>query len=265
MAVAEATNQAAYERTDIVSIYANAEELFPCEPFIFDRYAMQFRGRVLDVAIGAGRTTKVLLPNARHYIGMDYSAGMIDVARERFPGTDLRVMDMRELPRDMAGQTFDAILISWNGIDHITWDDRNRLLAELMPLLAPNGVLVFSTHDLAVANKLRGFRVRDDLRIDWRTAHPRRLAKVAVRLPPWLVSAWANRRRNRHLEKDFDGYAYINDPGEAYALVITYVDTARQVQVLKDIGYKHVEIHQPWLRDEEAYFHYFVCSRGAQA
>jgi SAM-dependent methyltransferase len=258
----QSPNRATYESAKFVGHYASFEDLFPAEAQIFEQYQQQFSGRVLDIAIGGGRTTRALLPKAKHYAGLDYSEGMVRAAQKVFPTAELRTMDMRDVPREYAGQTFDAILISFNGIDLISWEDRCALLKALPALLAPSGVFVFSAHDLANANAQRGFRLRADLAATLRTAYkPRSLARLAIRFPPWFLRAWGNRVRNRHLEKDFDGYAYLNDSGEDYGLLTTYVSTSKQIDVLKSCGYSRVEVLQPWLQTEQRYFNYFTCQR----
>ena len=122
------SNSDTYKRQRVVKSYAGFEDVFPAEIEIFGRYPRQFSGAVLDVAIGAGRTTRALLPQAKRYVGFDFSAGMVGLAKAYFPDADLRQLDMRETPRAFAGQRFDAILISFNGIDYISWEHRNTLL-----------------------------------------------------------------------------------------------------------------------------------------
>src|SRR5262245_39889139 len=134
-----ALNRVTYESARIVGQYANFEDLYPAESLILSRFSEQFHKSILDIGVGAGRTTRVLLPQCERYVGIDYSAPMINQSRARFPGADLRVMDMRELPRTFANERFDAILISFNAIDCISWDDRCALLAALPGLLTPDG------------------------------------------------------------------------------------------------------------------------------
>jgi len=57
----------------------------------------------------------------------------------------------------------------------------------------------------------------------------------------------------------FDGYAYLNDSGENFGLLTTYTATDLQVNVLKQAGYKDIQVLQPWLQKEAASFNYFGC------
>jgi SAM-dependent methyltransferase len=257
-------NSDTYRSQRVVKSYAGFEDLFPAEIEIFRRYPRQFSGTVLDIAIGAGRTTRVLLPQAKKYVGFDFSAGMVSLSKAYFPDADLRQLDMRETPQVFAGQRFDAILISFNGIDYISWEHRNTLLAGLREMLTPNGVLAFSTHDLEAVNENRGFRIRDDLRPDWRELRSRPIsgAKKLAKLPFWMARALPNYLKHRSLEKIFDGFAYVNDSGENYGLLTCYVSSARQIGVLEAMGYRNISLLQPWLANERAAFNYFVCTRG---
>ena len=257
-------NSDTYRNPRVVKSYADFEQLFPAETEIFERYSRQFSGAVLDIAMGAARTTRMLAPRAERYVGFDFSAGMVSLAKAYFPEADLRQLDMRETPHAFRGQRFDAILISFNGIDYISWEDRNTLLAALREMLRPDGVLAFSTHDLEAVNENRGFRIRDDLRPDWRELRSKPLtgAKKLVKLPLWMARALPNYLKHRSLEKIFDGFAYVNDSGENYGLLTCYVSTARQIGVLEAAGYRNVAVMQPWLTSEQAAFNYFVCTRG---
>jgi len=259
---AASPNRSTYEDEEIVGRYARSEEIYPAESWIFHHYSRQFGGSVLDIAIGAGRTTRALLQDCKRYVGLDYSATMVGAAREHFPAADLRVMDMREVPRAFASERFDAILISYNSIDYIPWEDRCALIRALPALLAPGGVFAFSCHDLATADIQRGFRLRPDLRSNLSTVYrPRSLARLLLRTPPWLLKAWRNSRRNRSLERSFDGYAYVNDIAEDYGLLTLYVSHGKQTELLKASGFSKVDILQPWMRAEQAYFNYYVSQR----
>jgi SAM-dependent methyltransferase len=257
-------NIGTYEDSRSVRSYAHFEELFPAEIEIAAHYERQFSGSVLDIAIGAGRTTRALLPQAKKYVGFDFSAGMLGLAKEYFPGADLRQLDMRDTPEVFAGERFDAILISFNGIDYISWEDRNALLAALRKILTRDGVLAFSTHDLAAVNENRVFRIRDDLRPAWRElcSRPIACAKKLAKLPFWTGLAFFNHLKNRALEKIYDGFAYVNDGGLNYGLLTCYVSTARQIAALEASGYQNIAMLQPWLAPEPAYFNYFVCKRA---
>jgi SAM-dependent methyltransferase len=259
MVIDEAANRKTYTDERVIRSYARWTECFPAEESIFKRHSTQFAGDVLDIAIGAGRTTRVLLPQARSYVGLDYSVGMIAAAKANFPQADLRCGDMRAVPQSFRDRRFDAVLISYNGIDYIPWPDRHKLLVELRRLLRSEGVLVFSSHDLAMLDAERGFKIRSDLHLEGQLfrKQPAEYFARLLKLPIWLLSAWRKHRRLRSSERIFAGYAYVNDSGENFGLLTTYVSTALQVQVLRDAGYADIQIEQPWLNSSPASFNYF--------
>jgi SAM-dependent methyltransferase len=68
------------------------------------------------------------------------------MCRRSWPDVDVRVADARDLGQFDSGQ-FGFVLFSFNGIDAMDHADRPRVLAELHRVLAPGGLLVFSTHN----------------------------------------------------------------------------------------------------------------------
>jgi len=130
-----------------------AVRLFPAERTLLER----FRGRwpttrMLDLGIGAGRTAFVFSAIAEHYVGIDYSSGMIAAARRALTDDDrrqIKVGDARHL-EDLADASFDVVLFSFNGIDHVPADDRATVLREIHRVLRPGGTLLFSSHCLRV-------------------------------------------------------------------------------------------------------------------
>lgn len=257
----ESVNRRIFGLRRVARAYSRWNTLFPAEERIFRDYAAQFAGRVLDVAMGAGRTTAALYPRAQRYVGLDLSVAMVEGARARFPEADLRVMDMRAAPAAFAGDTFDAILIAFNGIDCVEWSDRNDLLGGLRGLLAADGVLAFSTHSLDVARDgpRRLQLVAPELQQPGALRRPRDWPRNLVRQARWTLRAVPNRIRNRRLERHFDGYAYLNDSGEAYSLLTCFVAEARQRALLEAMGYRVAAvIGGAGPRSE---WHYFVCER----
>ena len=58
----------------------------PGEEMAFNRVREDARrGRTLDIGVGGGRTTRIVLGESRNYIGIDYTAELIDICRENFP------------------------------------------------------------------------------------------------------------------------------------------------------------------------------------
>jgi ubiquinone/menaquinone biosynthesis C-methylase UbiE len=139
-------NQKLFDKKSVVNEYANKKDLVFGEPTIFRDLGPGLKGKaVLDIGVGAGRTTAHLLEfEPCRYVGVDFATEMLDFCRKRFSGTDFRFADARSLT-DFTDGEFDFILFSWSGIDCVNHGDRLRILAEVKRVLAPGGHFVFST------------------------------------------------------------------------------------------------------------------------
>lgn len=97
---------------------------------------------VLDVGCGTGEPIlRFLVERQFRVTGVDASAAMIDIATKRFPQARLMVGDMRELAID---ERFDATIM-WHSLFHLRHDDQRAMFATLARLLAPGGVLMFTS------------------------------------------------------------------------------------------------------------------------
>lgn len=163
----------------------------------------QAHGDVLDLGVGGGRTTGILLPMASSYVGVDVSPEMVDLARSRFPDAEVRVGDASDLSAFPDGR-FDLVVFSFNGLDAIDHEHRLQALAEMRRVVAPGGRVLFSSLNvdgvsfdespLHVAGGLGSPRFR----YHW---------GQAARHPGSLVRAVRNHRHARPGEVDGDGWA----------------------------------------------------------
>lgn len=111
----------------------------------FDRFFARIvpGGPVLDLGCGAGEPLAgYALSNGFDLTGIDYSAPMLELARERYPEAEWIHGDMREA-RSLLHRHFDGIF-SWDGSFHLTQDDQRQLLVDLGALLRPGGALMLT-------------------------------------------------------------------------------------------------------------------------
>jgi ubiquinone/menaquinone biosynthesis C-methylase UbiE len=102
------SNQHVYERRATVSYWTT--DLSGPELAIFELYAADIDGKhVLDLGVGAGRTSPFLARRAQRYVGLDYSHRLVSVARKRFPSLDIRHGDARDLTQ-FGQHSFDFVL-----------------------------------------------------------------------------------------------------------------------------------------------------------
>ena len=88
--------------------------------------------RLLDVACGSGLAIELARLRGASCSGLDASARLVSVARDRNPECDIKVGDMHALPWDPA--SFDVVT-SFRGI----WGTTPEALAEIYRVLRPGG------------------------------------------------------------------------------------------------------------------------------
>ncbi len=102
-------------------------------------------GPVLELGVGTGRIAVPVAAAGVPIVGVDLSAGMLEVAHERASlagvSVDLRLGDMRDPPVD---GTFPLVIIPFRSLLHMETDrDRRTVLRVVARALAPGGRFVF--------------------------------------------------------------------------------------------------------------------------
>jgi SAM-dependent methyltransferase len=166
--IPEDPNLDAYNSPEVTAYYSSLNYLTPCERLLFDEYLSPGM-TILDLGVGGGRTTPHLSSIASRYVGADYAAKMIAACRRKFPNLEFENVDAADLSI-FAASTFDAVVMAFNGMDSvIPHESRYRALREIHRVLKPEGVLIFSSHNV------RSIWVRPS----W---NPDRLASLAKQL-----------------------------------------------------------------------------------
>jgi len=175
-------------------------------------------GRVLDIGVGGGRTGPLLAGEASEYIGIDYTAEMVTLARSNHPGLHFENMDARDLSAFANGH-FDLVVFSYNGIDSVDADGRRSVLREVSRVLKAGGTFAFSTFN----RNWHGFgenRARSS--IIW-SSHP---VKLSFRLLKHAMGLVRERRLSPleqrdgehaillHRAHDFGIMVYATTPGQ---------------------------------------------------
>src|SRR5437879_2824637 len=111
-------NRAVYHARGVYRYYLS-KSLLPVESAFLSKYQAHVAGHdILDIGVGAGRTTRCLAPLARRYEGIDYSPVMVNYLKRKMPEVSVRQADFRDL-QVFEDCTFDFVLASANVIDEL--------------------------------------------------------------------------------------------------------------------------------------------------
>lgn len=150
-------NEQVYNSQEVADHYLNEkEELQKPEQTILKKFKNQFKDmNMLDLGVGTGRTTKFFADLVKEYVGVDYSAKMIDICKDKFKlkcfiNSDIKQMDFFE------DNYFDFILGSFNVIDYLSYEDRLTALFEIKRICKNNGFFCFSSHNIQSQSTLKG-------------------------------------------------------------------------------------------------------------
>jgi SAM-dependent methyltransferase len=224
-------NKSAYAAAEVVDWYEDLDFILKPEAAILKKIAPAIKDKkLLDIGIGAGRTTKFLLEISSDYTGIDYTPRSVELAQEKFPAVKILCCDARDL-RAFDDGTFDFVLFSFNAIDYMIHEDRMSALSEIHRVLSPGGLFMFSTHnrDYKYFDKLPWQEGRYDLN------HLKSCLYTFVHLPKHY-------RMKQH-EIRTDHYAIINDTAHGFSLLAYYISLAEQVKQLAEAGFAQIEAY----------------------
>ena len=97
-------------------------------------------GMILSAACGAGRFDGMLLDAGYRVVGIDQSAGVLKLAKERFPEVDYKKMALHEMNFQ---ELFDGVIFM-DAMEHIYPEDYPGILRGFQKALKPGGVLYFT-------------------------------------------------------------------------------------------------------------------------
>ena len=97
---------------------------------------------VLELGCGDGRDAVEIIKRVRDYTGIDYSAGLIGIAKEVLPLADFRVVDMQNF--DYPYKEYDVIF-AFASILHLDKASLRELLEKTVRSLKTGGVFYIST------------------------------------------------------------------------------------------------------------------------
>ncbi|MBB2890156.1 class I SAM-dependent methyltransferase [Flexivirga oryzae] len=183
--------------------------------------------RILDVGVGAGRTSWLVGLLTHDYVGIDYAPAMVEAARKNCPWADIQLGDARALT--FADDSFDMIFFSNAGIDSLNHDDRSRALDEFARVLRPGGRLIYST--LNRCGPFYGAHA-GPTHAPGKLPTPYRAVRFAARAalrPGEHLAGFRNVHHNSAVFEDHGDWAIDTMPTHSWSLIVHYItpDAAR--------------------------------------
>ena len=96
-----------------------------------------FGEKILDIAAGTGTSSMALKGEGVHVVAADFSKGMLEEGKKRYPELEFRFADAMNLP--FSDGEFDVVTMSF-GLRNV--QDRHKALQEFFRVLKPGGRLV---------------------------------------------------------------------------------------------------------------------------
>jgi ubiquinone/menaquinone biosynthesis C-methylase UbiE len=241
-------NAKVYGDMRVVHKYAQTPNLQPPEQSILNILGPQLKGmRMLDIGVGAGRTTAHFAALVQNYTGIDYSQGMIQFCQEKYKAYTFKHMDVRSM-ESFEDARFDFVLFSYNGIDYMEYQDRQKILREIKRIISSRGCFCFSTHNF-----------------DYLPNYCNR----PLSLNPFAL--WPMWQRHSHikalLRHPSVWHTVLRDGGENFRLHTFYIKPTEQVNELEKLGFTNIrlfsesgqEIHAKGVNSLDRWI-YYLCS-----
>jgi SAM-dependent methyltransferase len=204
------------------------------ERVAFERIENETRGKpILDLGVGGGRTIPLLTRISEDYTGLDYTAEMVALARQRFPAVRVVHGDARDLSQFPEG-SFSLVVFSFNGIDAVDHDARQRVLSEVHRVLRPGGIFLFSTHNQDGPGRGEPFRLLP-VRPTW---NPFRLGVRVLRSAVSASVGLRNHWRYRSLNRPGETFSIMNAAAHDYGIVIHYISLQAELRELEAAGFR---------------------------
>jgi len=99
-------------------------------------------GRALEIGCGDGRDAVEIIKRTETYVGIDYSVGLIGLAKELLPTADFRVVDMQNY--DYPAHAFDVIF-AFDSILHLDKESVKQLFSDASRSLKIGGIFFIKT------------------------------------------------------------------------------------------------------------------------
>lgn len=225
-------NHLTYSSGKVVSYYEKYQTLQKPEEKIVSILKNELTEMsMLDVGIGAGRTTIYFAPLVKNYTGIDYSAKMVDSCinrfKKQFSNCTFLCEDARSLS-SFADGSFDFVLFSFNGIDYVSPQERVDILKQINRVLRKGGLFCFSTHNISSLMHMPFFEFRLNI-------------PAAIKRIFEVKKIRSINKKQLELVPKAD-FVIINDGAHNYGLQTMYVRSDFQIEQLLKDGFSSIRI-----------------------
>lgn len=226
-----AENKQIYSKDKVIDIYTGSPKLFKAESKLIQKYKTQLSNAVfLDIGIGGGRTTQFIYPMVFKYYGIDYSPSFVSYVSTKYKGYAnivIEYADARDLSQ-YASNFFDFILFSFNGIDCVNLDDRQKIIKECFRLLKPMGHYWFSFHNIKSLSKLYSFQWPKNP-FNW--------------INEWERLKKVKRINGKMYQYKDNEYCILRDGEAFFEAEVMYYKPSGQLEMLLEIGFEDVQYY----------------------
>jgi ubiquinone/menaquinone biosynthesis C-methylase UbiE len=227
------SNLEIYDDVNFVERYSHRDFLYLAEKKLIELFRLRMQEwSMLDIGVGAGRTTPYFAPLVKEYIGIDYSKNMIKKCLKKFAGryenAKFEIVDAKNMAI-FDNNCFDLCLFSHNGLDSIPChEDRIVILKEIRRITKKGGYLFFSSHNILCLDNLFKFK----------------FARNPIRFLHYINNYFKLRTHNKNWNKLKQmPYALISDGAHNFKFLLYYVHPLEQIRQLEYVGFKDVQIY----------------------
>jgi len=226
-------NHASMRSQDALDTYGGWRGLKPAEQAAFDLISNEVRDKaILDIGVGGGRTVEALRALSKNYIGVDYSPEMVSLCQKQFPEVDFRHADARDLSQ-FEDNSFSLVVFACEGICMVDHPGRLKIMSEVLRILKPKGIFVFSTFNQESHAHNRPFQFPH---FEF-SFNPIKTLVRTLRFIKFTLLRYKNRRNNKKHDIRGEEYSIINDIFHHYSTMIYYISQKQQCIQLNDIGF----------------------------
>jgi ubiquinone/menaquinone biosynthesis C-methylase UbiE len=219
-----------YNNIEIVKSYAKELKITAPESTILKLVKDKaLKNTMLDIGVGAGRTTRYFAYLFNQYFGIDYSEKMISSCKNTIAGHNItfQCADARNLNM-FEDHYFDFIFFSFNGIDSVSIQDRTRILLEIKRLAHKDSIVAFSSHNKYAIKHIYNFKP------------PRNIFHIPMELKR---RKFIKKLNPSYQEIQHESFFTFKDGAHDFKLEVMYVDPNWQIKELMELGFTDISVY----------------------